>query len=796
MPQPSLNSQALLKFSGILIVLGYSQFNITVSYAQVVPDASLGRESSVVVPNQFVNSTPSISIQGGAIRGKNLFHSFQEFNIPTGRGVYFISPSGTVNILTRVTGNNSSNISGVLGVLGKGNLFFLNPNGIIFSRNARLDLKGSFLATTADSFGFQDGSVFSAKNPQSVSPLLTGNLPTTLHFSGNSGVLAVRGTGHNFIQPSNLLEPIVSVGTEFGLSVPTGQTLALIGGEVNFVGGIARVESGQLEVGSVAKGQVNLADFDYSKVQKFSNIYLIDRALLDGSGSSRINLTGENISLAERSLVNSENLTGEEGGLIQIQAQKIFKISGQTRPLPANSGILSYASGLNSQTFFGKGADISIKSGDLVLQDQGVISLVTYGSGNSGNLKVETQNSVSVLESSPTLTSYGSAVFSLTVSSGNAGNIFVKTGNLTVKDGGLFFSSTASQGNAGKLDFNTVAIDVVGVNRANFLPSLVSTATGGSGNAGDIILNTKFLRVLGGGRIDSSTLADGSAGNITINALDSISLASQEPGSLSPSQINSSASDLHPIFSQLLKFPIITGSSGSVKINTNRLTLAENAEIRVTNDGTGNAGTLSINAPQIFLTSGGSITAATASGNGGEITINSSDLRLDAASITATAGNMGNGGNIDINTDALVLDNSSINANAFSGNGGNIGINTAIFLQRDSEVTASSEFGLDGNVQINQLNLPNSLFSTPSSISPQTQVTLAIPCADRKFEFYLTGKPGLPLPPSDLEFAETQSIHKGREANVMVHHVDGSISLGYSHSLAMCEKPSSIKSQE
>jgi filamentous hemagglutinin family protein len=29
-----------------------------------------------------------------------------------------------------VTGNNSSNIAGVLGVLGDANLFFLNPNGL------------------------------------------------------------------------------------------------------------------------------------------------------------------------------------------------------------------------------------------------------------------------------------------------------------------------------------------------------------------------------------------------------------------------------------------------------------------------------------------------------------------------------------------------------------------------------------------------------------------------------------------------------------------------------------------
>ena len=67
---------------------------------------------------------------GGAERGVNLFHSFLEFNIETGKGVYFANPVGIDNILARVTGNNISEIRGTLGVLGNANLFFLNPNGI------------------------------------------------------------------------------------------------------------------------------------------------------------------------------------------------------------------------------------------------------------------------------------------------------------------------------------------------------------------------------------------------------------------------------------------------------------------------------------------------------------------------------------------------------------------------------------------------------------------------------------------------------------------------------------------
>lgn len=89
-------------------------------------------------------------IEGGARRDSNLFHSFSEFNINNGQRVFFANPAGVDRILSRVTGNTQSNILGTLGVLGNADLFLLNPNGIVFGPNARLDVWGSFLATTAD----------------------------------------------------------------------------------------------------------------------------------------------------------------------------------------------------------------------------------------------------------------------------------------------------------------------------------------------------------------------------------------------------------------------------------------------------------------------------------------------------------------------------------------------------------------------------------------------------------------------------------------------------------------------
>ncbi len=180
--------------------------------AQIVPDNTLGAEGSVVTPD-VINGIQGDRIDGGAPRGANLFHSFQEFNVGEGRGAYFANPTGIENILTRVTGSNASNILGRLGVLGGANLFLLNPQGIVFGLNASLDIQGSFVATTAERIQLGDSGYFSAAQPLlssllSVSPgalffsqvanqpgsiINQGNLTTGKHFTLRAGNLDLQG---------------------------------------------------------------------------------------------------------------------------------------------------------------------------------------------------------------------------------------------------------------------------------------------------------------------------------------------------------------------------------------------------------------------------------------------------------------------------------------------------------------------------------------------------------------------------------------------------------------------------
>ncbi|MDJ0533150.1 MAG: filamentous hemagglutinin N-terminal domain-containing protein [Xenococcaceae cyanobacterium MO_207.B15] len=146
--------------------------------AQIIPDNTLGKETSQV--NSLDSNTQQID--AGAIRGENLFHSFQEFNIDEGKIVNFSNPEGIAHIFSRVTGNNPSAILGTLGVVGgNADLFLLNPNGIIFGRNSSLNVGGSFVATSASSIHFADGNKFATTNT-SDKPLLTISTPIGLEF--------------------------------------------------------------------------------------------------------------------------------------------------------------------------------------------------------------------------------------------------------------------------------------------------------------------------------------------------------------------------------------------------------------------------------------------------------------------------------------------------------------------------------------------------------------------------------------------------------------------------------------
>src|SRR5256714_3016457 len=135
-------------------MLGVTIVSLAISAAcgQVRTGGSLGVRQTLGGPGVLIPASL------GLARGRNLFHSFAQFDIPDGGSATFSGPSSIHNVLARVTGGTASQINGRLACdIDGANLYLINPAGIVFGANGTLDVRGSFVATTADSVGLADG---------------------------------------------------------------------------------------------------------------------------------------------------------------------------------------------------------------------------------------------------------------------------------------------------------------------------------------------------------------------------------------------------------------------------------------------------------------------------------------------------------------------------------------------------------------------------------------------------------------------------------------------------------------
>src|SRR2546423_3016713 len=134
-------------------MLGVTIVSLAISAAcgQVRTGGSLGVRQTLGGPGVLIPASL------GLARGRNLFHSFAQFDIPDGGSATFSGPSSIHNVLARVTGGTASQINGRLACdIDGAYVCLINPAGLVLGANGTLEEWNSFEATTADSVGVKD----------------------------------------------------------------------------------------------------------------------------------------------------------------------------------------------------------------------------------------------------------------------------------------------------------------------------------------------------------------------------------------------------------------------------------------------------------------------------------------------------------------------------------------------------------------------------------------------------------------------------------------------------------------
>jgi filamentous hemagglutinin family protein len=698
----------------VISVLLNTLFHSQPIAAQVIPDTTLppGERSQVT-------GNPDFQIDGGARRGGSLFHSFDQFSIPTGGSAFFNNAADVQNIFSRVTGGSASNIDGVIRANGRANLFLLNPNGILFGPNASLNIGGSFVGTTANAIGFPNGEVFSSDATQLLpNQLLTIN-PDALFFNQRTP------------------QPIVNRSTfnDTGLQVSLRQNLLLVGGPVQLYSGRLISPGSYIEMGSVGGvGTIGLSTLDEdwhlnipSGVTRADallrnggdinvrgdggsirilaqNIHILgstlriaipsdSRSPATRTGDLELNAAGS-ITIRDSLLANSlfgagtmggttlragDRITIREGDLystaepgsrgdigdVTITARTVlfdntFLIANTSQPTDASAVFItardtvsldsSFVYSTVEQTGRGDGGDINITSRSIALTGRTGLFAEAYGQGNGGDVNIDARNTVSI---------DNSFIFNSVkqTGSGNGGDINITTGSLATREAQLFLF-IQRQGNVGDLNIdarNTVSID------NSFIETYVDATAIGDG--GDINITADSLS-LNESSLTSNASGQGNAGNININARDTVSLSRNadlsttssglgNTGTININAGNAISLDQGSVETRMAQF-VSSGTNGDTNITTGTLSLTNGGRIYSTTLTAESAGNVNINARDAVVIDG-----AFQIDVGGQIppVVFPSGIITRVNEEIAGQGEEGQGGDVSITTGSLFLTN-------------------------------------------------------------------------------------------------------------------------------------------
>jgi len=335
-----------------------------------------------------------------------------------------------------------------------------------------------------------------------------------------------------------------------------------------------------------------------------------------------------------------------------------------------------------------------------------------------------------------------------------AGDIVIGARSVMLSDGGTIHSGATSgpqsARNIGITASDSVSISsLAGIETVGFAanggsvtiaaPRLVmdfgfiSTTTYGVGSAGHVQVDAGSVSLSNGAQIATSSAlgTPGPAASMTVNASDAITITGVAVGR-GVGILTSSNSPSSGLFSTAGG----SGHAGQILVSTPSLTVADGAKISVATTASGNAGTITANAPNIALNGGQVSSSTTADGPGGDISLNASSVSISGVGggLFSTASNTGAAGTISVASSSLDLGNSGKVSASTTGTGkaGTISVNVGTLSMSGGSTIESStnSAGVGGaiNLQAGKVSMVGSgtaMLSTAASAGKAGEVTVS-----------------------------------------------------------------------
>jgi large exoprotein involved in heme utilization and adhesion len=275
-----------------------------------------------------------------------------------------------------------------------------------------------------------------------------------------------------------------------------------------------------------------------------------------------------------------------------------------------SNGRSSSATSQLRDTGIGKGGDIKIGTGLLLVTNGAVLSVSTSGQGDGGNVKINARDRISFDGVGRTGQSSGAFSTVRTRAVGKGGTIDMTTRSLSLTNGAQLSTSTSGTGDAGSI----VVQEADSVSLSN---SSISTAVdfGAVGEGGSIDIQTKNLSLTDNAQVSAATIS-GNGGNIRLQVQDLLLLRRG-------SKISTTAGTAQA-----------GGDGGNIRISTDFIVAVPKEDSDITaNAFEGRGGNINVTAQGIFgiefrenLTPFSDITASSEFGVDGVVEINTPDV--------------------------------------------------------------------------------------------------------------------------------------------------------------------------